>query len=448
MQEISNYILQFLLHEPPNSPLLEAVGYTSDATEFARYKVVIVKSDFFDDAVYGTAKSLPKLPLKEIENMPFLYGEDKIERQGDTIILHADLIASTYFLISRYEEILRREVRDQHGRFIGKKSLPGQAGFIHRPIVDEYGAWLRRCLHDAGCHVNEPQRALHQIYLTHDVDAIAHYRNIRSVVGALISPLSKWKGAGGEANPAEAKIALKTYFGGIQHDPWFTFPTLLKQNHKLKNRAETIVFVKSGGGKSPEDKPRMNTASPDFQYLFELLKNNDAKIGLHASYAAGIAPNLVASEKTTLKHSLPPSLFGEGLGVRLNRHHYLSSREPEDMQGLIEANITDDFTMGYADVAGFRLGTCRAVRWINPNTKTLTSLWLHPLTAMDGTLNDERYMHLNENEAYDYVTKLIDVTQKYNGDVCLLWHNTSIAREAENYLGTLYNNLIDYLATK
>ena len=33
---------------------------------------------------------------------------------------------------------------------------------------------------------------------------------------------------------------------------------------------------------------------------------------------------------------------------------------------MIRAGITDDFTMGYADIAGFRLGTCRSVRWINP----------------------------------------------------------------------------------
>ncbi|MDR0834945.1 MAG: polysaccharide deacetylase family protein [Candidatus Symbiothrix sp.] len=446
MQEIINYILQFLLREPPHSPLLEAVGYTSDATEFARYKVVIVKSNFFDEAIYGTAKSLPQTPLKKLDDTPVLFGDNRIERQGDTIVVHADLIASTYFLISRYEELVRREVRDSHGRFIGKKSLPYQAGFIHRPIVDEYGAWLHRCLRDAGAlydnvqhNVNAPQQQLNRIYLTHDVDAIAHYRNIRSVAGALMRACK---------NPAAAKIALKTYFGGIQHDPWFTFPTLLEQNNKLKNRAETIAFIKSGGGTAPEDKPRMNTTSRDFQYLFKLLKHNNATIGLHASYAAGLSPNLIASEKAILEHSLPPSPCGEGLGVRLNRHHYLSSREPEDMQALIDANITGDFTMGYADVAGFRLGTCRAVRWINPHTKTLTPLILHPLTAMDGTLNDERYMHLSENEAYGYVTQLIDTTEKHGGDVCLLWHNTSVAKTAGSYLEKLYNNLIDYLATK
>ena len=39
------------------------------------------------------------------------------------------------------------------------------------------------------------------------------------------------------------------------------------------------------------------------------------------------------------------------------------------MVWLEKAGITDDFTIGYPDVAGFRLGTSRPVHWINPENK-------------------------------------------------------------------------------
>jgi len=58
--------------------------------------------------------------------------------------------------------------------------------------------------------------------------------------------------------------------------------------------------------------------------------------------------------------------------------------------------------MGYADMAGFRLGTCRAVHWINPVKKELTSLKLHHLTIMDVTLSEKKYMYMNAHDALQY----------------------------------------------
>ncbi|MDR2835198.1 MAG: polysaccharide deacetylase family protein [Bacteroidales bacterium] len=407
-----------------------SIGYTSDVTKFHLYKLVIVKSFFFDKEIYGTEKSLPEYPLKNIENIPILYGERKIERQGDTIVLYSDIIASSYFLISRYEEIVKRNIRDKHGRFIGKESVLAKNNYLHRPIVDEYGKLLRKLLREVGYAVEEPNSKIENIYLTHDVDKIAHFRNIKSVGGALIRAYK---------NPVLAVISLKTFFCGIKYDPWFTFHYLLEQNKLLNKKylCKIIFFIKTGGGKFQEDKPIAKTSSRDYQYLFNLLKNYDAEIGLHASYEAGIFSKNIESEKKKLEKDAK-------IDIKYNRHHFLRSCEPEDMQVLIDFGITDDFTMGYADVAGFRLGTCRSVRWINPTTQKLTPLILHPLTIMDGTLNDERYMQLSETAAYNYSIQLIEETKKHGGDLCLLWHNTSVVKNV-GYHRRLYENLLNFL---
>jgi hypothetical protein len=358
-----------------------------------------------------------------------LFGEPRTERKGGTLILHADIIAGTYFLISRYEEMIRRDVRDAHGRFIGKESLPFKAGFMHRPIVDEYGKLLRELLRKQGVDIQEPKAELRKIYLTHDVDIIARYRNVRGVLAALMK------------NRSELKTALKSFFGSIENDPWFTFEWILTQNfwlNKHRNNAETIFFIKTKGGNYQEDKPNRNVEDDDYLLLYNYLKRNYVPIGLHASYEAGFFPQSIFSEKKLLERA-------SGTTINCNRHHFLASREPEDMQALIIAEIFDDFTMAYADVAGFRLGTCRAVRWINPATKELTPLTLHPLTMMDGTLSDSRYMNLPENEAYNYAEKLIDETAKHNGDLCLLWHNTAVAENA-GYHRKLYQKIIQYIS--
>ena len=131
-----------------------------------------------------------------------------------------------------------------------------------------------------------------------------------------------------------------------------------------------------------------------------------------------------------------------------NRSHFLNTREPEDMQALIDAGITDDFTLGYAGIAGFRLGTCRAVRWINPTKQQLTPLTLHPLTIMDGSLTDKRYMFMNAHEAYEYCVRLINMVENWNGELVLLWHNTSVEDTPKSYHRKLYKDVIDHLKTK
>jgi len=427
MNEITSYIIQFLLNNDNSSEVQKTVGYTSNEADFHRYKVVIYPSDFFNSEIYGTKKSLPQLPLAHFEEISILFGEPKVERKGDTIILYADIIASTYFLINRYEEMVCCDVRDAYGRFIGKQSLPFRAEFIHRPIVDEYGKLLRKLLREQGVNINEPKTEIRKIYLTHDVDSLARYRSLRGIVGAFLK------------NRSQLKIALKTFFGGIENDSYFTFDWLLEQNNLLKNKnVENIFFIKTKGGNYREDRPNQNIESKDYQFLYRLLKKNGAQIGLHASYEAGIYPEFVFLEKQLLEKAADTK-------ITCNRHHFLASREPKDMQAVIDAGIFADFTMGFADVAGFRLGTCRAVRWINPETKELTSLVLHPLTMMDGSLSDSRYMNLSETEAYDYAVKLIDETTKHNGDLCLLWHNTSVV-EGNGYHRKLYEKLISKLS--
>ena len=122
MSEIIDYIMYFLLGEEVAPEIISQIGYTSNPEEFERYKLVIVPSAFFTPEIYGTAQSLPQLPLHIWEEAPILFGTPQVEQVGNTRVLYADLVASTYFLISRYEEMARPKVRDVHGSFPGKES--------------------------------------------------------------------------------------------------------------------------------------------------------------------------------------------------------------------------------------------------------------------------------------------------------------------------------------
>jgi hypothetical protein len=111
MNEIVQYILGFLLGDAVSPTLLSQIAYSKDRAEFHQYKLVILQSSFFDQGMYATEMSLPQLPLQIWEETPILFGKPIVEVVDGTLVLHADLVASTYFLISRYEEMVRKEVR-------------------------------------------------------------------------------------------------------------------------------------------------------------------------------------------------------------------------------------------------------------------------------------------------------------------------------------------------
>ena len=440
MEDIIRYILRFFAGErlsgdtsrivcqtADSSHIDRFIGYTSDTALFSGYKVVIIPSGFFDEGMYGTNRSNPTLPLEKIEGTPFLFGSPKVERVGDTIVVHADLVASAYFMISRYEEILHRDRRDEHGRFPGCESLPYRAGFIDRPVVDEYGSLIRKWLKESGVDVNEYAPFIRKVNLTHDVDAPFLCRTWRNVARVVLSGRSS------------ITTAVRDKYKPVEQDMNYTFPWMLEQNRTLQDaigsdRCESLLFFRAGGT-DEHDKPRYGLHGKDIRALFDLCRKNGATVGLHSSYQAGIDPSLILSEKKHLEDAF-------GAGVTQNRHHFLASREPEDMEYLEKAGITNDYTLGYADVAGFRLGTASPVRYINPITRRMSSsLTLHPLTFMDGTLHESKYMHLTSEEAWAYCQKLIDNVRNANGELTILWHNTS-AIEGNSYLKELYTKIV------
>lgn len=426
-----HYIIRFLLGEDISGEIVAAIGYTDNRKLYDRYSIVIVPSGFFNNPVYGTAASLPELPLPEIEGIPLLFGSPLIEQAGDTMVIHADIIASTYFLITRYEEIIQRNERDEHGRFPGKKSLPYRAGFLHRPIVDEYRLLLRSWLQQYGLRVPEIKKKIQHIYLTHDLDSPTLYRSWKGFLRSL-------KNGRGLTRSIQGK------FGPLENDPYYTFPWLFQQNKLLQEKTgkiicRSVLFVRSGG-RCKQDKPFYSLKNKDIRKLMQVVLSEGMIVGLHSSYQAGLSPALIQKEKKWLETNV-------GKSIQYNRHHFLACREPEDITQLEAAGITDDFTMGYADISGFRLGTSYPVKWINPVTRRLSSITLHPLIIMDRTLDEQKYMNMDQVEALAYCINLSEQIRNVGGDLTLLWHNSSVLEEPESYLRILYSRLLNELAS-
>ena len=82
------------------------------------------------------------------------------------------------------------------------------------------------------------------------------------------------------------------------------------------------------------------------------------------------------------------------------------------------------------------------LKFINPNTRLLTELILHPLVLRDLTLSDQRYMALEQDEAERIAHNLIRTTARYNGELNLLWHNDLLSQKTHPWHSVLYRSML------
>ncbi len=401
MNEIIQYIITFLLYD--NEVAANQVGYTADESQWSNYRVVIVPNGHL-----GKKIVMPNLEEVKVEPL----GETAQDGKNSWII-RTDIIYNTFFFISRAEELINNQ-RDKHGRFLAEYSILGKQNRLMIPTVDEYARMLMKLL-----DLPLPTPSFSHVYLTHDVDSIAHYRHVRGVVGGILR--GQW-------------LKVLASLRDIHNDPAFTFSWLISQDKKVAN-AKCIYFIKDTLGKG-YDYPQYDLYGKDFEIVEQLIENSGAKMGIHSSYYGSLS--------TTVKlygHIVDQPTFLPQKQI-YHRSHYLNC-SIDQMQRWADLLISDDFTMMFPDQVGFRLQTTRAVRWINPQTMELTNLVLHPLTVMDCTLSNPQYMNLSEDEAYFECQRLFEKIHQNAGEVVLLWHNTIITDDG--YHRSLYPKLLSLL---
>lgn len=423
LQEIIEYLIRFLAGERSRF-----VGY---GDETAEGKVVILREDGFY-ANYGKKESLPKLPVKTICGIPVLYGEGRLEWREGRVFVHADLVASSYFMLSGYEEMVHADKKDAWGRFPGTESLACRGAFLDRPVVDEYRILVEDLLRKTGVDVPKREKRIARIHLTHDVDQPwQQYGFKQAVLGSLCNVLKRHRL---DFEP------LKAFFGRYGDGYLEAFRFFGEQDQKVRKvfaeDCHCTYFVLANAGRQWLTASYIN--DPKLPNVLRVIRQNGGTFGMHASPAASRSIEQLREEKERLERTV-------GCGIAKVRNHCLLARDPADMERLTDVGILEDFSCGYAAVAGFRLGTSRAVRYVDPYQKKLTDLLLQPLIVMDSTLEDGRYMNMDFDDALNYVKGLIRNVSMTNGELTLLWHNHLCERNADGYQRRMYEAVIDYV---
>jgi hypothetical protein len=417
--DIKNYVLSHWFGSETIAPNLIAYG---DNDARSNTKLIITN--------YSSTTQV--LQPSNFRNLPLMFGVPNISRDSQRrLVLNTDILAPAFYLLTKHEEIDNRSLRDEHGRFPGTESLPARIGFIDQPVVEQYRDLLVSLLKKEGVRLSSQPKQF-QLVLTHDVDDPFRYLYLGRTLGvAALQAMGKRKGS-----PTQA---IKSYLG-VSTDPFDTFDWMNQKfteaKQQLGNRVRQIFFVMACDN-GPNDNG-YTVENKRVRKLLKRLKKSGAEFGLHPSYKAGTHPEEIAKEKKRLEDVLE-------MPITQTRHHYLRLREPEHTRYLIDAGFTDDYSAGYADVAGFRNGTCQPFKYFDLERNQSTDFRIHPLPIMECTFESKSYMGLGLEDAIQSAQSIAQQSINHQGELVLLWHNPTFSPGSADYHKPFYENLLNYI---
>ncbi len=345
---------------------------------------------------------------------------------GRDTVLPFDPFASIFFMLSRYEEYLPHR-KDSHGRFLASESLAFRKGFLQTAVVDRWTLLLRDILSRRYPELVFRNRS-YLFEQTVDIDAAYCYRHkgiFRTVMGVLRDGIHRH-------DLDEVKHRLRV-LRKKEEDPFDTFDYILNLSQQYSYR-NNLIFFPLMGDYGIYDKP----ASPycnEFRQLLQHLADY-AKMGVHGSYYSADEPDRLEREIERLSDILHRSI------VR-NRFHFLRFNLPYAYRNLVQHDIVHDYSMGFAELPGFRCGTCTTVPFFDLNSDQESTLTMHPFMAMDTTFHT--HMGISPDEAKVQLHALVDEVRAVDGTFSCIFHNQNLSDQFE-WKGwrSVYEDLLEY----
>jgi hypothetical protein len=333
-------------------------------------------------------------------------------RSSEDSFLPFDPFACSFYLLTRYEEYLS-EITDEHDRFVDTEGILVHRNLSHKPVVDQMAYLIAEKI-SAEFPGFEIKKRNFQLITTIDIDNAWAYQNKSLVVsfGATVKAVLR-----GSWNELKQRAAV---FLGLRNDPYDTYKYILKTYNGLLDH---ILFFFLIADHNQFDKSISYNNKPFRQLITSLASVCD--IGVHPSYFSNEKPWLVNTEKKRLENIISKP-------ITKSRQHYLKLKFPKTYQTVLKSGITDDYTMGFASLVGFRAGTCTPFPFFDLSQNSQTKLIIHPFQVMDVTLKN--YQHLNPEKAWIIIEELMLEVKKVNGTFVSLWHNESLSN-AGQWLG-------------
>ncbi len=419
-----SYIFDLMLH----GQLGIEYELTNDVESFNTSdgpKLVYAKAPMVNALFQKASKLLFEYSIVEQNPTSVDYGEVK----GIFPVYHPDSImpfdpfAAAFYFVSRYEEYLA-QVRDCYGRFQAESTCMYEMGMLQKPLVNIYAQHLGQILKAAYPKLTIKKRKFHFVP-TYDIDAAWAYlhKGFYRTTGGFLRDLY-------HSDFAEIRKRHRVLMRR-EKDPFDTYDFQLEL--QKKHNLHPVYFILCGDYDLNDKSISIRNDA-----FIKLIKHigDYAEVGIHPSFSSYLDSDRIQMEINRLSNILNRE-------ITKNRQHFLRMTMPRSYQKLIELDITDDYTMGFASQAGFRAGIADTFRFFDLENDVITHLNVHPFALMDGTARD--YLNLDIETTYTLTTQLIDEVKAVDGTFVLLCHNETLSGQ-KRWIGwpELYRRIIEY----
>ena len=339
-----------------------------------------------------------------------------VTRKGQTKILFAnedcdlgfDIFSSVFYMVSRYEEYLPF-TPDSHGRFKASDSLAFKHNFLQQPVVNIWINLLKNNLQQRFPSLKIKPSLFHAV-VTYDIDVAYKFkgRDTFRTLGSTTKDILKLK----FKNIYQRFATLLNF----QKDPWDVY-NYLRETALIAKLKPIFFFLVAD--KSTNDR-NLDYKNP---HVKSLIKNvmEFSEIGIHPSYTTSEFPEKIAKEKERLEQI-------SGKEITKSRQHYLKFILPHTYRSLIAAGITEDYSMGFSEIAGFRAGTCKPFYFYDLKEEKITHLKIFPIAMMEGSFMKNKK---SPEQSSQEILNLINEVKKVQGTFISIWHNHTVSETSE-----------------
>jgi hypothetical protein len=380
---------------------------TNDLIDFKT--AIVPKFNYSNEIIEKCIKIVPHTLLKEefVQEQQIttvFYKGVQCPFAIENGVLPFDIFAATFYLISRYEEYLPHQ-QNKYGQFQAKDSFAYKNNFLHLPVIDIWLADLKNILQNLYPELRFSKNEF-IAQMTYDIDTAYAYkgRDLSTTIGSICKDVLK-------GSVQRLKNRFFTLFGNGQ-DEFDTYNYIINANQNL-NKPIFFFLIGDRG----EYNRNINYESKEFIQLVKAYAN-EVTVGLHPSYDTPRNSKLMKEEKGRLESITQHPITN-------SRQHYLRFYFPTTFNKLMDAGITNDYSMGYAELPGFRASTCMPFYFFDLVADKSTTLKIHPVAFMEGTFAED--MQLSPDAALPIMEALMKEVKQVQGNFICIWHNHTLS---------------------
>jgi len=398
------------------------IGFTTRVEDFIKHqgpKITYTKqplqNEFFirsNDLLFEQGINDIQVKVQEWNGIPCFFKTD--ERSN----IPYDIFSASFYLLSRYEEYLPH-VKDELGRFPPETSLAYENGFLDVPVVDLWANMLLKALNERFPNISvKPRKYQFTSIINVTTSHCFAFRGLGRSLAGFFYDISRFK-------LSRLGKRIVVWFNP-KKDPYDNFSELMEIHKKFKVRT---MFFFQFADYSTHDK-NISIHKNRFRYLIKSVADYSI-VSLSASMAAGDDIETLKTEKKRLSNLI-------NRPVKYSRMRYNKVFVPHTYRDLVEAEFTDDYSLGYTHHLGFRAGTSVPFPFYDINLEVQQPIKIHPFAICDYALRKCK----KPDEIYAKLDAMYEKTKRVKGGLVMVFSNELLGEKHKMNWLELYQSLI------